>query len=753
MENNKKKAFITGITGQDGSYLADLLLSKNYEIHGLVRRASSFNRKRIEHIYKDAQSATNLFLHYGDLTDSSNLARLIEKINPDEIYNLGAQSHVGISFDVPVYTAQTVAISTLRLLEAIRETRVKTKFYQASSSEMFGKVRETPQNEKTPFYPRSPYGISKVFAYWAGINYREAYDMFICNGILFNHESPRRGENFVTRKITIGIADILSGKKDKLYLGNLEARRDWGYALDFVEAMWLMMQQEKGDDYIIATGETHSIREFLDEAFMLAGIDNWEKYIEIDPRYYRPTEVDALTGDPSKAKQKLGWEPKVKFKDLVKIMLEADCKRAGINLSNNSNNYLISNFNTQGNLNKKAGDKRIGVGCADIDNNSKNYVADVLNNERLSYGPYSEKFERMFAQAHNINFAILVNSGTSALRLAVACLKETEDWQHGDEIICPAVTFIASSNVIIMNGLKPIFIDVCSKTYNIDPNKIEEKITDKTRAIMAVHLFGQPAEMSPIMEIAKKYSLKVIEDSCETMFAAYKGRSVGSFGDVSCFSTYMAHLLTTGVGGMACTNNKLYAEKIKSLANHGRDGIYLNIDDDKKIDKQGLFNVVSKRFSFVNLGYSFRLTEMEAALGVAQIEKKDEILRKRKQNAHYLIDGLKQLEEYLQLPWWPHYKDHAFMMFPIVIKPNVPFNKNDLVMFLEENNVETRDMLPLINQPIYKKIFGEIEGQYPIARWINNNGFYIGCHQYIERDELDYIVEKFHEFFEAKNKR
>jgi len=332
MEKNKKKAFITGITGQDGSYLADLLLSKNYEAHGLVRRSSSFNRGRIEHVYKNAQSADNLFLHYGDLTDSSNLARLIEKINPDEIYHLGAQSHVRISFDIPVYTAETVALSTIRLLEAIRETRIKTKLYQASSSEMFGRVKENPQNENTPFYPRSPYGISKVFAYWAAVNYREAYDMFICNGILFNHESPRRGENFVTRKITTGVAEILAGNKGKIYLGNLDAKRDWGYAPEYVEAMWLIMQQKKGDDYVISTGETHSIKEFVKETFRLAGINNWEDYVEIDPRYYRPTEVDLLIGDSTKAKEKLGWEPKVKFKELVKIMLKADCEKIGIKL-------------------------------------------------------------------------------------------------------------------------------------------------------------------------------------------------------------------------------------------------------------------------------------------------------------------------------------------------------------------------------------------------------------------------------------
>lgn len=327
-----KKALITGITGQDGSYLAEFLLKKGYEVHGIVRRSSSFHTERIGHIHPQTQAREHLFLHYGDLTDTSNLARLIERIVPDEIYNLGAQSHVRISFDVPLYTADVVGLGTLRLLEAIRESRVKTKFYQASSSEMFGKVKEKPQKETTPFYPRSPYGVAKVFAYWITRNYREAYGIFACNGILFNHESPRRGENFVTRKIAISVAEILAGKRDKIYLGNLDACRDWGYAPEYVEAMWLMLQQPKPDDYVLATGETHTIGEFVKEAFRLAGIKNWKKYVAIDKRYFRPTEVDYLVGDASKARKKLGWRPKTTFKKLVKIMLEAECKKLGVSL-------------------------------------------------------------------------------------------------------------------------------------------------------------------------------------------------------------------------------------------------------------------------------------------------------------------------------------------------------------------------------------------------------------------------------------
>ncbi len=320
----KKKAFITGITGQDGSYLTEFLLNKNYEVHGIIRRSSSINTNRIDHLYND-QNIYNksLFLHYGDLSDGSSLYRLIEKISPDEIYNLAAQSHVKVSFDIPEYTSDIDAVGTCRLLEAIRETRINTKFYQASSSEMFGLVQAVPQNEKTPFYPRSPYACSKLYSHWLTVNYRESYNLFACSGILFNHESPRRGKTFVTRKISSGIAQILAKKIDKIYLGNLDAKRDWGFAGDYVEAMWLMLQQSNPDDYVIATGETHSVREFLEEAFNYVNLD-WQKYVEIDSRYFRPAEVDLLIGDASKAKQKLNWSPKVKFKELVKMMVDAD---------------------------------------------------------------------------------------------------------------------------------------------------------------------------------------------------------------------------------------------------------------------------------------------------------------------------------------------------------------------------------------------------------------------------------------------
>lgn len=322
-----KKALITGITGQDGSYLVELLLEKGYQVWGIIRRSSSFNTKRIDHLYKDPHEHPKLRLVFGDLTDGSNLATIINEIQPDEVYNLGAQSHVRVSFDMPIYTVNTDAVGTLRLLEAIRSCDKPVKFYQASSSEMYGKAIEIPQTEKTPFHPRSPYGCAKVYSFWQTVNYREAYGVFACNGILFNHESPRRGETFVTRKITRAATRIKLGLQDKLYLGNLDAKRDWGFAGDYVEAMWLMLQQDKPDDYIIATGECHSVKEFVEETFRYLDLD-WRKHIEIDPRYYRPSEVDHLQGDASKAKKVLNWKPKVTFTDLVKMMVDADMRSA-----------------------------------------------------------------------------------------------------------------------------------------------------------------------------------------------------------------------------------------------------------------------------------------------------------------------------------------------------------------------------------------------------------------------------------------
>jgi len=324
-----KKALITGITGQDGSYLADLLLEKGYEVHGIIRRASTFNTSRIDHLYTDPHvHGVRLFLHYGDLSDALNLTRLIDRIGPDEVYHLGAQSHVRVSYDIPENTGDVTGLGTIRILEAIREARVQARFYQASSSEMYGKVQAVPQIESTPFWPRSPYAVAKVYAYWATVNYRESYGMHASNGILFNHESPRRGETFVTRKITRAVAAIKKGKQKELFLGNLDAKRDWGYAPEYVEGMWRMLQQPESDDYVLATNETHTVREFIEAAFGHVGLD-WKEFVKYDARYERPAEVDLLIGNPAKAKEKLGWAPATKFDGLVKIMVDADLAALG----------------------------------------------------------------------------------------------------------------------------------------------------------------------------------------------------------------------------------------------------------------------------------------------------------------------------------------------------------------------------------------------------------------------------------------
>ncbi|MEW6616805.1 MAG: DegT/DnrJ/EryC1/StrS family aminotransferase [Patescibacteria group bacterium] len=393
---------------------------------------------------------------------------------------------------------------------------------------------------------------------------------------------------------------------------------------------------------------------------------------------------------------------------------------------------------------------QIGSAGFHFGNRERKYIGEVLKSHRLSYGPWSKKFEDIFAKEHDSKFAVFSNSGTSALHMALAAMKEKYGWKDGDEVIVPAVTFVATSNIVLFNNMKPVFVDVDPKTYNIDPSKIEAAITKRTRVILPVHLFGMPADMDPIMKIARKHNLRVIEDSCECMFAKYRGKKVGSFGDIGCFSTYIAHFLVTGVGGLALTNDPELAILMRSFMNHGRDSIYLNIDADKGLSSRKLEMVVSKRFSFVRLGHSMRGTELEAALGVAQFEGRKENIQKRRKIAAYYTKHLSDLKDYIQLPSILSDRDNNFMMYPIVLK-NIP--KKNLVNFLESRNIETREMVPLINQPIYKKLFDKnLELHFPVARWINKNGFYIGSHPYLKTKEIRYIVKTIHEFFEKRKK-
>lgn len=424
---------------------------------------------------------------------------------------------------------------------------------------------------------------------------------------------------------------------------------------------------------------------------------------------------------------------------------------AKINLTNSLEGFIVVYLNSLelGGIMQK---REIGVGCADISEQAKKYVNDVLNTERLSYGPYMQKFEQDFATRHGCKFGAMMNSGTSALRVAVAALKEKYNWKDGDEVIVPALTFVATSNVLIQQNLKPVFVDVHPEYYNIDPTKIKDKITERTRGIIPVHLFGMPCDMKEIMDISNKNDFRVIEDSCESMFVKYDNKPVGSFGDVGCFSTYIAHLITTGVGGLAITNDKDIAVIIKSIMNHGRDSIYLSIDDDDDIGGEQLSMVMQRRFKFVRFGYSFRATELEAALGIDQLSRADDIIRKRQENSAYLTSQLSEFSDYIQLPKVAPNREHACMMYPIVVKTPNLFKRDDLTLYLEENGIETRYMLPLLNQPIYIKMFGDIQLQYPHAKYINDNGFYIGSHQKLTKEDLDYVVETFSNFFKKMKK-
>ncbi len=387
---------------------------------------------------------------------------------------------------------------------------------------------------------------------------------------------------------------------------------------------------------------------------------------------------------------------------------------------------------------------QIGVGGLRLSEYEKKLVSEVLESNQLTYGPMSKRFEREFAKSHDCKFALYLNSGTSALHIALAALKDKHGWSDGDEVIVPAVTFVATSNIVIHNNMKPVFVDVEPDTYNIDPSKIEEKITSKTRAIIPVHLLGLPASMEPIMELAKTYRLPVVEDSCETMFAKYKGNSVGSIGDASCFSTYVAHFLVTGVGGLAVTNNAELAADMRSLMNHGRDGIYIGCGDDLGLEGEQLEKIVARRFSFIHIGHSFRCTEMEAAIGVGQLARAAEIVRRRQEIADIFTRELSRYGDYIQLPSCPPDRTHSYMLYGIVVRGE---SKKRLVNYLEKMNIETRDMLPLINQPIYKRLYGNLEEHYPVAKWINNSGFYIGCHSYMSDEEINFILDAFHNYF------
>ncbi|MBI5245174.1 MAG: DegT/DnrJ/EryC1/StrS family aminotransferase [Elusimicrobia bacterium] len=392
---------------------------------------------------------------------------------------------------------------------------------------------------------------------------------------------------------------------------------------------------------------------------------------------------------------------------------------------------------------------QIGVGGLVLGARERRYLEQVIRSSRLSYGPMTRRFEARFAAAHGCRFGVFCNSGTSALHVALAALKERHGWKDGDEVIVPAVTFVATANIVFHNRMRPVFADVDPATYNLDPAQLDRRITARTRAVIPVHLMGLPCDMDPILAICRGRRLTMIEDSCETLFARYRGRLVGSFGDIGCFSTYVAHYIVTGVGGFALTSDSNLAVRLRSLMNHGRDSIYISIDDDKGVSRSRLREIVAKRFRFVSIGHSFRATELEAAVGLGQMDARGEITRVRRANARYLTEGLKDIEDHIQLPSIPPDRDHMFMMYPIALRRGP---KTGLVNFLEEGGVETRDIPPVINQPIYRRIYGDLESRYPVAAWINRSGFYVGCHQYLSRRDLDVIVDRVHAYFRSKGK-
>jgi GDPmannose 4,6-dehydratase len=734
-----KRALIIGITGQDGSFLAEFLLQKGYEVHGIIRRSSSFNTGRISNIFKDPHEQENmLHLHYGDLSDGNSLGKIIGENQFDEIYNLGAQSHVRVSFDIPENTADIVGMGTLKLLEIIKNSSPKSKLYQASSSEMYGEVQEIPQSETTPFHPRSPYGCAKVFAHNCIVNYRESYGLFACNGILFNHESERRGETFVTKKITEGLARIKLGLQKKLFLGNLDAERDWGYAKDYVEAMWLMLQQEKPDDFVIGTGENHKVREFLEEAAKCIGLnivsngkkgveekylnENGEVIIEIDPRYFRPSEVNTLLADFKKAKRILWWSPRTSFKELVKIMADFDLKAA----------EKEADYRTHGeNLIKKRieySEKNIKLMEDSITQEEINAINECLKSGEYTQGHIVEKFEKKFAEWNGSKYAVMVNSGSSANLLIISALKEKYNLNEKDEILVPNVTWPTTVYPIIQNGLVPVFCDV-DESFNMNPESIKRMIGEKTKAIFIVHLLGQPAKMKEIKKICEENNLLLIEDSCESLGAKYDGIKVGNFGIMGSFSFYFGHHMTTLEGGMITTDSFEIYNLLKSLRSHGW------IKGTNRENDYPSFQ--NKNFVFDCLGYNLRSTNINASIGLVQLEKIDRFIEQRKKNHEYF---LKRIERLSIVPQKVDINETSSFSFGILFQDS--YQREYLLEHLPKEGIECRPIVAgnLLKQPVFSKINLKKDDE-TMADKIHSQGIYLPNNQFVDAKRVDYMVD------------
>jgi len=726
---NKKRALITGITGQDGSFLAEFLLEKGYEVHGIVRRASTFNRERIEHLFEKGyyladSDKKHFYLHYGDLTDASSIENILKKVIPDEIYNLGAQSHVRVSFDIPENTTNVVALGTLRLLEGIRKICPNARYYQASSSEMFGNTKEIPQTEETAFYPRSPYGRAKVFAYWETIGYRESWGLHASNGILFNHESERRGETFVTRKITRSLSRIKLGLQKKMYLGNLNAERDWGHAKDFVEAMWLILQKDKPGDYVIGTGEKHSVRDFLEETARCLNLniksngeegvnekyvdENGNVIVDIDPVHFRPTDVEILLADFEKAKRELNWEPKIKFKELVKLMVESDLKLAQnekyLEEKNNSDLLTLDS--------KEKDSKNIPWIEPYLSNLEEEYLVKAIRSGWISQGSFVDDFEKNFAKSLEVGNCLTVSNGTTALTLALLSL----GIGRGDEVIIPNYTFVATRNTVLQVEAEPVLVDIHPQTWCIDVESIKRAITPKTKAIIPVHIYGNVCEMDKIMEIARENNLYVIEDNAESPFSKYNGKYAGTFGDIGCFSFHAAKTITMGEGGAVVTNN---LELVKKM---------------RKIKDQG---VGDKRYWHDVVGFNFRITNMQAAIGCAQLEKLEEIITNKKRIYSRYIENLKSIKgiTFQEIP-----SNISPLIWAIAIKIDPDSfigDRDSIIQILDEKRIGTRPgFYPLSVMPPYTLCHN------PVSEQIFKNIILLPSSTSLTNEQVDYVCEE-----------
>ncbi len=760
-----KKALITGITGQDGSYLAELLLSKGYEVYGIIRRSSSINNQRISHLFKEIHDKESKFhLVYGDLSDSSALSKIINNILPDEIYNLGAQSHVRVSFDVPEYTSDVVAIGVVRILEVIRSIKEEKgksiKFYQASSSEMFGEVQEIPQKETTPFYPRSPYGCAKVYGYGITRNYRESYNIFACNGILFNHESPRRGETFVTKKITQAIAKIKEGVQDCLYLGNLDAKRDWGHARDYVEAMWLMLQQEKPDDYVVATNETHSVREFLELAFEYAGIaiksngkegvneeyvriDTNQVVVKIDPRYFRPTEVDLLIGDYSKAKRILGWEPKILFSELAKEMIMHDIAVLKTELYGSkadTKEKITTHVTTVKSEVTKTFPKISLIKSSFYDEkNTKLKIVDfVLTTDKFSMDKKCLEFENKFSEYQGRKYSVFFNSGSSANLALMQAIVNLKLVKEKDNVGFSAITWATNLMPIIQNKLTPIPIDVSLETLNSDLTHIKKTHSEhKLKALFITNLLGFCSELDKIEQYCKENNIILLEDNCESLGSELQNKKLGNFGLASTFSFFVGHHISTIEGGMVCTDDKELYDMLKMVRAHGWSR---NVDDKKKQELKLSSKVddFHDMYTFYYLGYNLRPTEINGIIGIEQVKHIPEIILKRNQNYLKFKQVANNNTDFTKLNT-EHMSFVSNFAYPLICKDEATFNKYRKLF--SEHNVEIRPIVggSMTEQPFAKEFFNSKEFNCPNAKTIHQLGFYFPNNPEMTETEINLI--------------